>query len=63
MNSLRRFEEFVSDGTIKKQRRDLPRSASLVEEAEKRKAFLKEIAGKLGLSDEMRTIMLKQPMT
>jgi hypothetical protein len=40
MNNLRSFEEFLTEGIVKRLRTDIPRAKSLVEEAEKRKAFL-----------------------
>lgn len=52
MNPLRHFEEFLKEGMVKKQSPNFPRARALIEEAEKRKAFLDEAIGKLGISDE-----------
>ena len=52
MNPLRNFEEFLKEGVANKQRVDLSRASSLAEEAEKRKAFLKEMSDKIGVNDE-----------
>ena len=52
MNPLRSFEEFLGSGTVKRQRADIPRSKSLAEEAEKRKAFLGVMSSKIGISDD-----------
>ena len=49
MNPLRSFEEFLGSGTVKRQRADIPRSKSLAEEAEKRKAFLGVMGSKIGI--------------
>ncbi len=52
MNPLRNFEEFVKEGIVKKQRADFSRAKSLIEEAEKRRAFIKKIHSKIGVSNE-----------
>ncbi|OGI15009.1 hypothetical protein A3K63_03230 [Candidatus Micrarchaeota archaeon RBG_16_49_10] len=52
MRPLRNFEEFIKEGIVKKQRADPSRAASLIEEAEKRKAFLKKIHDKIGVNNE-----------
>src|SRR3989344_6221907 len=49
--NLRNFEDFLKDGVVKRQRIDLSRSESLEEEAEKRKAFLKEMSDRIAISD------------
>jgi hypothetical protein len=51
VNPLRSFEEFLDDGTVRRQRVDVPRAASLKEESEKRRAFLKEMQQKIGVND------------
>ena len=52
MKPLRKFEEFLKEGIIKKQRKDISRARSLIEEAEKRKRFFEEILNKIKVSDE-----------
>lgn len=52
MRPLRSFEEYLKEGIVKKRTPDIARSKSLIEEAEKRNKFLKEINNKIGLSDE-----------
>ena len=49
---LKSFEEYLQKGTIKLITPDLARASSLIEEADKRRKFLKEMSDKIGLSDE-----------
>ncbi len=51
MRPLRKFEEFLEEGIVKRQRTDISRAANLVQEAEKRRRFLKDILSKLGIAD------------
>jgi len=48
---LRKFEEFLGEGVVKKQRADISRAGDLIQEAEKRRRFLKDILSKLGIAD------------
>lgn len=51
MKPLRKFEEFLEEGIVKRQRTDISRASDLVKEAEKRQRFLKDILNKLGVAD------------
>lgn len=51
MKPLRKFEEFLKEGIVKRQRVDISRAVSLVQEAEKRKCFLTDALNKLGITD------------
>ncbi len=50
MIPLRNFEEFLNDLTVKRQRQDISRARSLVQESEARKSFIKEMSEKMELS-------------
>ena len=52
MSPLRDFSEFIDDGIVRKQRVDISRARSLIEEAEKRKTFLNEMITKIPITDE-----------
>ncbi len=52
MNPLRRFEEFIESGIVRKRTPDAARARSLIEEAEKRKTFIMDVSEKVGLSDD-----------
>ena len=52
MNYLRNFEEFLEIGIIKRRTPDFSRAKSLVQEAEKRKRFLKELSDKIKITDD-----------
>lgn len=52
MRPLKNFEEFMSDGTVRKISPDIPRAKSLVEEAERRRGFLNEVLEKIRMGDE-----------
>ena len=52
MRVLKRFEEFLKEGVAQKRAPDRQRAASLREDAEKRRSFLKKIQEKVGLSDD-----------
>jgi hypothetical protein len=52
MRALRDFSEFVKTGIMRKRRPDPARSKSLVSEADKRRAFLTELRGKIPISEE-----------
>ena len=52
MRLLKKFEEFLEQGIVRRRTSDLPRANSLLEEAEKRKNFLTQMTEKIGLSDE-----------
>ena len=52
MKPLKQFKEFLKEGTIKKKTPDFVRANSLINEAQKRKKFLKEMNDKMGVSDE-----------
>ena len=39
---MKKFEEYLNEGTIKKQKSDMPRAKSLLEAAEKRRYFIKK---------------------
>lgn len=52
MRPLRRFEDFLKFGIVKRTTPNTARANSLIEEAEKRKKFLDELNSKLNLSDE-----------
>ena len=49
---LRNFEEFLKERIVKKQRIDISRAKSLIEEAQKRNVFLSEMRSKIKISDE-----------
>ena len=51
MKPLRKFEEFLEEGIVKRQRSDISRATDLIQEADKRRRFLKEILSKLGVAD------------
>ncbi len=51
MNLSKSFEEFLEEGIIKRQRQDQSRAQSLIEEAQSRKTFLKEITTKIGINE------------
>lgn len=51
MKPLRKFEEFLENGVVKKQRSDISRATDLVHEAGKRRHFLKDVISKLGVAD------------
>ena len=46
------FDEFLKQGTIKKITPDKNRADSLIEDAEKRKAFLEQVIDKVQIDDE-----------
>ena len=52
MRPLKNFDEFLTEGIIRKKTPDIPRARSLIEEAEKRNKFLNEILNKIGLLDK-----------
>ena len=52
MTPLRSFEDFIREGVVNKKRTDLSRANSLIEEAEKRFNFLKEMLTKIKVNDE-----------
>lgn len=52
MKPLKNFEEFLSDGTVRKTSPDMLRAKSLVEEAERRNKFLGELLEKIRMNDE-----------
>ena len=52
MTPLRSFEDFIREGVVNKKRTDLSRANSLIEEAEKRFKFLKEMLTKIKVNDE-----------
>ncbi|HLC77297.1 MAG TPA: hypothetical protein VJH04_03785 [archaeon] len=51
MKPLRKFEDFLKEGIVKKQRIDVSRAADLVQEAEKRRQFIKDMEEKIVVSD------------
>ena len=51
MNPLKSFDEFVKEGKVRKQHADISRSSYLADEAESRMIFLKEMKGRIALSD------------
>lgn len=52
MNPLRNFKEFLNEGIAVKQRIDIFRAKSLIEESEKRKRFLDRMIKKLEIDEE-----------
>lgn len=51
MRPLRNFDEFLKEGVVKKQRIDASRAGDLLQEAGKRKDFVKDVEKKIGVSD------------
>jgi hypothetical protein len=47
MSPLKDFSEFIDDGIVRKQRADISRAKSLIEESEKRRTFLNEMLTKI----------------
>lgn len=52
MRPLKKFEEFVEEGIVKKRAPNIFRTKSLIEEAKKRKRFLDELLKKIGINNE-----------
>ncbi len=59
MKPLRFFSEYIADGIVKKQSPDIPRSESLVKEAEISYSVLMEHVEKLGISDRNANHIVK----
>jgi len=51
MRSLKRFEEFVKEGIVKKQTPDAGRAKSLVEESEDKLGFYEKLKRKMGFKE------------
>jgi len=49
--SLESFERFRKTGIVKKQKPDISRAKSLIEESDKRKKFLENVLDKIGLNE------------
>ena len=52
MKPLKKFEEYLKTGIVTRRRPELPRARSLIQEAKKRKEFLKEMLDKITITDE-----------
>ena len=60
MNPIRKFEEFVASGVVKRRSPDKPRSEFLFREAEKENAFLLELIGKIPVASKNANSYIKQ---
>src|SRR3989344_9049551 len=52
MRSIRQFEEFIKEGTVKKQMPDNSRANFLIKESEKSNSFLKRLVADYGVTDD-----------
>ncbi len=52
MKPLREFREFLEQGIAKKRTPDLNRASSLIDDAEKRRAFLQQMETSMGITDD-----------
>ena len=52
MKPLKKFNEYINSGIIKKQKPDIERSASLTKEAERKEKSLRELLDKIGLKED-----------
>jgi len=59
MRPIRRFQEFLDDGTVKRQSPDMSRAAFLREESAKSHAHLKVMIERIGVSDENANAYIK----
>lgn len=51
MKPLKQFDEFLKKGIVKKRSKNISRANYLIEESERRNAFLDDLNEKIGLSD------------
>jgi len=49
---MKHFEEYIDDGIVRSQHKDIFRADSLVKEAQQRRLFLQKIIDKFGVDDE-----------
>lgn len=59
MRPVRTFKEYLEEGVVKKQSQDFSRARSLVKESENSYRFLKEVIGKIGISDDNANSIIK----
>lgn len=59
MRPIKSFEEFLKDGTVKKQTPDKSRAKFLVEESSQNYAFLLDLVKKIGMTDVNANILIK----
>ena len=56
---MKKFEEYISNGKVKKVKPDLSRAKSIIEEAERRKEFINIIIRKIPLTNNMANYFIE----
>ena len=59
MKPIKNFEDFIKNGTVKKQSPDISRAESLVKDSEREYYFLAEIIKKIGIDDKNANTIIK----
>ncbi len=59
MNQIKKFEDFINEGTVKRQTPNKSRAEFLLKESEKDYSFLLELLDKIGLTDDNANSFIK----